>query len=189
MEDSYEVEVKISIDSYEEMEKRILEVGAKKINREIQRDLYYNHPCRNFQNTDEALRLRSRQPIEGEEVDSSRGRVEITYKGPKVDSTTKTRIEASVDLHDSTEMATILEHLGFELVATVIKTRQFFRLPSITISIDEVEDVGLFMELETMAQPKDVDDAREQIFTIMEKLGLDPSQSIRESYLEIYLNR
>jgi len=189
MGDTYEVEVKIAIDSYEEMEERILDLGAEKINREIQVDSYYDHPCKTFQETDEALRVRSRQPIGNERTESSRNLVELTYKGPKVDTTTKTRIETSVNLDDATEIASILENLGFKQVATVIKKRQFFRLPSITISIDEVEDVGLFMELESIAQTEEVDKARENIFEMMKKLDLDPSKSIRASYLELYVNR
>jgi adenylate cyclase class 2 len=189
MGDTYEVEVKIAIDSYEEMEKRILDVGAKKINKEFQIDSYYDHPCRTFQETDEALRVRSRQPIGDEKNVPSKGLVELTYKGPKVDDTTKTRIEASATLDDAAEMTTILENLGFKLVAAVTKKRQFFNLPSITLSIDEVEDVGLFMELESIAETKDIDQAKENIFALMEKMGLDPSQSIRESYLWMYMNR
>lgn len=189
MGDVYEVEVKVAIDSYEEMEKRILNVGAKKINREVQVDSYYDHPCRNFHDTDEALRVRSRRPLGQEVVDPPTQLVELTYKGPKIDSTTKTRIESSVNLNDIVEIVSILENLSFKLVATVIKKRQFFSLPSITVSIDEVEDVGLFMELESVVNTKDVDRARKNIFTVMEKLGLDPSQSIRESYLELYVKR
>ncbi|MHA2359064.1 MAG: class IV adenylate cyclase [Candidatus Thorarchaeota archaeon] len=188
MGETYEVEVKVAIDSYEEMEERILKLGAKKINREEQIDSYYDHPSRTFHDTDEALRVRSRLAIENEQVDSTRGLVELTYKGPKIDSTTKTRIEASVSLDDSEEMKTILENLSFKLVATVTKKRQFFTLPTMTISIDEVEDVGLFMELESVVKTKEVDAAREEIFSTMKKLGLDPSQSIRASYLELYVN-
>jgi adenylate cyclase class 2 len=186
--DTYEVEVKVAIDSYEDMEKRILSIGAKKINREVQVDSYYDHPCRTFHDTDEALRVRSRRPL-GQEVDSPSGLVELTYKGPKIDSTTKTRIESSVNLDDTVEIVSILENLSFKLVATVIKKRQFFSLPSITISIDDVEDVGLFMELESVVKTKDVDHARKNIFAVIEKLGLDSSQSIRESYLELYVKR
>jgi adenylate cyclase class 2 len=189
MGESYEVEVKVAIDSSEEMEERILNLGAKKINREVQKDAYFDHPCKTFRDTDEALRIRSRQQIEVDETDSDRGLFEITYKGPKIDSTTKTRIEATVNLDDSKEMTRIIENLGFKRVATVIKKRQFFTLPEMTLSIDEVEDVGFFMELESVVSAKDVDEARETIFSTMKKLGLDPSQSIRASYLELYLDK
>jgi adenylate cyclase class 2 len=178
--DTYEVEVKIAIDSYEEMEKRILNVGAEKSDREVQIDSYFDHPCRKFQDTDEALRVRSSSPS---------GLIELTYKGPRIDNNTKTRIEASVILDDANEIVSILENLSFRLVATVTKTRQFFSLPSMTISIDKVEDVGLFMELESIAKTKDVAQARDNIFEMMRKLGLDPKESIRESYLELYWER
>ena len=187
--DTYEVEVKVAIDGYAEMEQRILNLGAEKINREVQIDSYYDHPCRTFHDTDEALRVRFRQPLGNEGIDSPNGLVELTYKGPKIDSTTKTRIESSVTLDDTVEITSILESLSFKLVATVTKKRQIFSLPTITISIDEVEDVGLFMELESIVKTKDVDHARENIFAIMEKLGLDSSLSIRASYLELYVKR
>jgi adenylate cyclase class 2 len=188
MGETYEVEVKVAIDSSEEMEERILNLGAKKINREVQIDSYFDHPCKTFRDTDEALRIRSRQQIENDQTDSDKALTELTYKGPKIDSTTKTRIEATVNLDDSEEMTTIVENLGFKRVATVVKKRQFFILPELTISIDEVEDVGFFMELESVVATKDVDEARENIFSTMKKLGLDPSQSIRASYLELYMN-
>ncbi len=189
MGDTYEVEVKISIVSYKEMEKKILNVGAIKINKEVQIDSYFDHPCRTFQETDEALRVRLRKPLSREEPGSSADLVELTYKGPKIDSTTKTRIESSVKLNDAEEITSILENLGFKLVAKITKKRQFFSLSAITISIDDVEDVGLFMELESIANIDEIDNARENIFTVVKELGLDPTQSIRESYLELYLNR
>ena len=188
MGETYEVEVKVSIDNIEEMEDRIIHLGAKRINKEVQIDSYFDHPCRTFQETDEALRVRLRQPIDPEETATDL--VELTYKGPKIDSTTKTRIESSVNLNNAEEITIILENLGFTLVAKVTKKRQFFSLPGMTISTDDVEDVGIFLELESIAKNIDeLADAREYIFKIMRDLGLDISQSIRESYLELYLDR
>ena len=45
-------------------------------------DTYFSHPARDFAATDEALRIRS---IDQENF--------VTYKGPKLDATTKTRRE------------------------------------------------------------------------------------------------
>jgi len=189
MGDTYEVEVKISIDSFEEIEHRILGVGAKKINQEVQIDSYFEHPCRTFSETDEALRVRLRRPFDNAELESPTDLVELTYKGPKIDSTTKTRIESSVKLNDAEEITSLLENLGFKLVATITKKRQFYRLPSITISIDDVEDVGLFLELESISNYDEIVKARENIFAMVKKLGLEPTKSIRESYLELFLSR
>ncbi|MFW9892669.1 MAG: class IV adenylate cyclase [Candidatus Thorarchaeota archaeon] len=180
MSDTYEVEVKIAISSYEEMEDRILKLGAEKINKETQIDSYFDHPCRTFQETDEALRVRYRQPV---------GTVELTYKGPRIDSTTKTRLESTVNLDNENEIVLILKGLGFKEVVKITKTRQFFSLSKTTISIDEVEDVGLFLEIEQIASGKDVETTKNEIFAMLDELGLDASQTIRESYLELYLNQ
>ncbi|MFW9809778.1 MAG: class IV adenylate cyclase [Candidatus Thorarchaeota archaeon] len=180
MSDTYEVEVKIAISSYEEMEDRILKLGAEKINKETQIDSYFDHPCRTFQETDEALRVRYRQPV---------GTVELTYKGPRIDSTTKTRLESTVNLDNENEIVLILKGLGFKEVVKITKTRQFFSLSKTTISIDEVEDVGLFLEIEQIASGKDVETTKKEIFAMLDELGLDASQTIRESYLELYLNQ
>ncbi|MEM4524643.1 MAG: class IV adenylate cyclase, partial [Archaeoglobaceae archaeon] len=47
-------------------------------------DLYFSHPCRDFAETDEALRIRVEKKIK------------MTYKGPKVDEETKTREEVNL---------------------------------------------------------------------------------------------
>ncbi|MHA3962513.1 MAG: class IV adenylate cyclase [Candidatus Thorarchaeota archaeon SMTZ1-45] len=186
----YEVEVKVAIDNIEEMEDRILHLGATKINKEIQVDSYFDHPCRIFQETDEALRVRIRRPLDTNEYESSTDLVELTYKGPKVDSTTKTRTETTVSLSNATDITSVLVSLGFKHVAKLTKKRQFFSLQTVIISTDDVEDVGQFVELESIATNNgELVAAREYIFKTVYNLGLDPTQSIRESYLELYLNR
>ena len=77
----FEVEQKFALDSVAEVEQRLAHWGAGSGVSE-QSDLYFNHPARDFAKTDEALRLRS---VGDEHF--------ITYKGPKLDATTKTRQE------------------------------------------------------------------------------------------------
>ncbi len=190
MNSTYEVEVKLAIEDIAEIEERIRLLGAERTNIEVQIDSYFNHPCKSFQATDEALRVRERRPLDHEGSTLSTELVELTYKGPKIDTTTKTRAESSVQLNDAESVTTILESLGFKLVAQVSKKRQFFSLSEMTISTDEVEDVGLFIELESIANNEDeLAEKRERIFKVVKDLGLDITQSIRESYLELYLNR
>jgi adenylate cyclase class 2 len=53
----------------------------------VQSDQYFAHPSRDFALTDEALRIRT-----------SGGESFVTYKGPKLDTTTKTRHELELTL-------------------------------------------------------------------------------------------
>ena len=73
-------------------------------------------------------------------------------------------------------------------MATISKRRVFYTVDSITVSVDDVEDVGLFLELERIVISRgDMDPALDMIFNLIERLGLDSNNSIRTSYLELFL--
>ena len=190
MKESIEVEVKIPIENRKSVEEALNRIGAQKMNSETQVDTYFDHPARAFQKTDEALRLRNRHPeVEGDEKDNTTTTpYELTYKGPKLESRSKSRVELSVHISNIDSAQLILESLGFKHVATISKRRVFYTIDSITVSVDDVEDVGLFLELERIvASRDDMNPALDMIFNLVERLGLDSSNSIRTSYLELFL--
>lgn len=188
MSESFEVEVKIPIDNVEEMTQKLIDSGAKALNSEVQVDTYFDHPCRTFVETDEAVRVRTRRPLDEQELTTTFPPNELTYKGPKLDEKTKTRVEYTTGIDDTDQLTSILVSLSFKPIANVRKKRTFFDLRDITISIDDVEDVGLFLELESIAHHKDeMESAKETIFEILTELGLDPERTVRDSYLEMYL--
>ena len=189
MSEFFEVEVKVAIEDINEMRQRLIDSGAKVLNSEVQIDMYYDHPCRTFVKTDEAVRIRTRSPLDEQGLATSFAPNELTYKGPKLDETTKTRVEYSVGIDDTDQLNSILESLSFKPIAKVTKKRTFFEHRNITISIDDVEDVGIFLELESIAHEKDeMDSAKRVIFEILEELGIDAEQTIRDSYLEMYMD-
>ena len=188
MSEIFEVEVKVAVDDKRVMRKKLIESGAEVLNSEVQIDIYFDHPCRTFVETDEAVRIRTRSPLEDEGPSTSHVPKELTYKGPKIDKTTKTRIEYSVGIDDADQLTSILESLGFTPIAKITKRRTFFELRGITITIDDVEGVGLFLELESIAhQKKEMESAKRVIFELLDELGIDAKQTIRDSYLEMYM--
>jgi len=188
MSESFEVEVKVPIDNTELMARKLVESGAKELNSEVQIDTYFDHPCRTFVKTDEAVRVRTRKPLNEQGLATPYAPNELTYKGPKLDAKTKTRVEYSVGIDNTDSLFSILESLGFKPIAKVVKKRTFFDLRAITISIDDVEDVGLFLELESIAHQKDeMESAKGAIFKLLDELGIDAQQTIRDSYLEMYM--
>ena len=190
MKESIEVEVKIPIENRKSVEEALHRIGAQQMNSETQVDAYFDHPARAFQETDEALRLRSRHPeAEGAQKDNTLPTpYELTYKGPKLESRSKSRVEHSVLISNIDSAWLILESLGFKHVATISKRRVFYTVDSITVSIDDVEDVGLFLELERIVTSRsNMNPALDMIFNLIERLGLDSKSSIRTSYLELFL--
>lgn len=187
----YEVEVKVPLTDEKSIEKTLVEAGGVRLNSEIQTDMYFDHPCRSFSQTDEAIRLRSRSSLDDDSGFSSKGaQMELTYKGPKVDKRTKTRLEFTSGVSDFKAVVEILRHTGFEHIATIRKRRVFFDIEDITASIDNIEGIGLFLELEAIAKgEKKMQVARTKLLSLMERLGFDPREMVRESYLEIYLSQ
>ncbi|TFG29394.1 class IV adenylate cyclase [Candidatus Thorarchaeota archaeon] len=192
MKEPYEVEVKLPVTDKEAMKQKIIQAGGVPLNSDLQIDTYYDHPCRSFSKTDESIRIRHRTLTEGSPLnESEHAPIELTYKGPKVDKKTKTRIEYTVGLEekDHASITKILSSTGFRFVAIITKTREFFDIGGIVASLDDVNDVGLYIELELIAKGEDgMKAAREQILELVKNLGLDENTMVRESYLELYLN-
>jgi len=178
----YEVEQKFPFSDMQALQERLIALGATIGETQVEVDLYFSHPVARFQQTDEALRIR-RQGTKNF----------ITYKGPKVDITTKTRREIELPLPDGEESArdwsSMLEALGFEPVGEVLKWRRKARIlwqsQAIECSLDDVQGLGNYCELELLTNLADVAPAKACIAALADKLGL--RQSERRSYLELLL--
>jgi len=182
---SFEVEQKYRVADPAAVRRRFAQLGAEEGGTVVQVDTYYAHPNRDFAATDEALRIRR----VGEKNF-------ITYKGPKLDAMTKTRREIEFDFAAGDSGAErcdqLLQALGFRRVAEVSKSRQLSRLQrgahSIELAVDEVREVGSFVELEiAVGQESELDEARAALATVASELGLVEVE--RRGYLEMLLGQ
>ncbi len=178
----YEVEQKYRISSDVQVQQRLAELDVAWRETSQQCDQYFAHPARNFAETDEALRIRR--------VGENNF---ITYKGPKIDRTTKTRQELELPLPPgqpaAEQFGQLLAALGFRTVAEVRKQRRGGTLRwqdrGVEIAVDDVQHVGQFAELEIMAEPEEIEAAKACLASLAERLGL--LQVERRSYLELLL--
>lgn len=173
-----EVEAKYVVKNLDSVERELIKLGAKLLSIEREDDTYFQHPCRDFSLSDEALRLRV---INGE-------RVELTYKGPRSGRGVKSRLEISVDVKDKPELIRdLLEKLGFKSVATVSKVRKVYGIPGVEVRVclDEVEELGSFVEIEAHGEPEGLSSV---VTSIAEQLGLKGSL-VPKTYLELILEK
>jgi len=179
----YEVEQKCPLAEADALRSQLARLVDKASESVEQVDTYYAHPGRDFAVTDEALRIRR----------SAQSAV-MTYKGPKLDQTTKTRQEIEVPIEDGAEGAkrcdALLQALGFRQVAEVHKHREQFRFlwrdRAVEVAIDQVEGLGSFVELETLAGDQaEIEPARQAILKLAAELNLSDFE--RRSYLELLL--
>jgi len=165
------IEVEVKARAPEDMAERIAALGARLLVVENHQDLYFNSPQRDFRLSDEALRIRIKE--EG---------ARLTYKGPKLDQTTKSRLEWTVKIDDPKQMEQILTALGFVLSAQLRKKRTKYSYEGVVLALDEVEGLGSFVEVEAGGEG-DYEEQRRKVLSIMSNLGLH--ESIRSSYLEL----
>lgn len=176
-----EVEVKAKINSFKQIEEKLTEIGAVKTKVEFQEDIYFNSPVVDFAKTDEALRIRTTR----QDMDEN---IFITYKGPKIDAKSKTRKEIEMGIADSTQAADIFEAIGFRKVRTVRKNRQYFAYENFEVSLDDIEGLDPYMEIEiALDDGEDYNDAQDSIFKLFEELGITDGFE-RTSYLELLEN-
>ena len=186
---TFEVEIKFRVDDVAELERRLLPLGGTGFEEPVtESDFFFQHPCRNFVQTDECLRLRYRALSDGTSEHS------LTYKGPKIDTSTKTRKEIELPITEPEQWKSLLAALGFHQSASVQKFRRRQRLTvnhrDVNIVLDTLpalpESNRLFVEMETLATEVEVEECRTLILDIAQQLGL--SNPIRESYLNLVQN-
>ena len=186
---TFEVEIKFRVDDVTELERQLERFGSVRFGGQVtESDSFFQHPCRNFVQTDECLRLRNRAFSEGT------SEYFLTYKGPKIDTSTKTRQEIEIPVTEPERWENLLVALGFCKSASIQKFRRRMGLTiknrHIEIVLDTLpalpESSRLFLEMETLATEEEVEECRLLILDIADQLGL--SEPIRDSYLKLVQN-
>ncbi|MFP3298572.1 MAG: class IV adenylate cyclase [Thermocladium sp.] len=172
----FEVEIKYRVSLLDDLRK-IVSLVAKPIGISVEEDHYFNHPCRDFAQSDEAIRIR----IHGD------GEVIMTYKGRRIGSVGKSRMEINLKVDDYDNAALMMASLGFKEVAVIRKRRELFTVDKYTIYLDNADNLGKFVEVETMVSDESlIDETAQDILKFaQEKLGLKPEQIERRTYLEL----
>ena len=183
---TFEVEIKFRVNDAAELEHKLRQLGGTGFSEPVtESDSFFLHPCRDFVQTDECLRLRNRTLSDGTSEHF------FTYKGPKIDTSTKTRQEIEMPITEPERLESLLTALGFRKAASVQKFRRRQELTMnhrlVGIVLDTLPDLPesnrLFVELETFANEEEVEECRSLILGIANQLGL--SEPIRDSYLKL----
>lgn len=162
-----EIEVKLKVDSLPDVERKLKELGADFVAEQSQRDVQFDDANSSFIASDRCLRLR-RQSV-GDSM-----RFFLTYKGAKEESDFKKRQEIEIEINDAEMTARLLSALGYQEVLVVEKKRRLWRLGRCDVALDQVSQLGSFVEIEGS------DD--EIIADVQKRMGLAHLPSIAKSY-------
>jgi adenylate cyclase class 2 len=162
-----EIEAKLKVDSLEEIEHKLAELGAEFLVEQLQADNFFDDVNATLTKTDRCLRLRKQTVDKNESF-------YLTYKGAKEKSNLKKRQEIEFEIKDADSVRKLLSALGYEQVLAIKKKRRLWQLGDCEVALDQLPLLGDFVEIEGPDE--------EKIATAQEKLGLSDLSHIAKSY-------
>ncbi|MFH1294957.1 MAG: class IV adenylate cyclase [Candidatus Aenigmatarchaeota archaeon] len=132
-----------------------------------QKDEYFNSPHRNF--------LEPEIPIEWLSIRERDGKSVLNYKywhrDEHGDFTHCDEFETVLESADQARK--MFKALDFKSLITVEKKRLIFRRDGIEIALDDVKDLGYFIEVEAKEGFSSIDQAKDALFNLCNELGVD----------------
>ena len=177
-----EVEVKLPVADLDTIKGKLLKMGFKETAVIEECDTYFDNRQGDIRADGEALRVReTKDHLTGE------SRAQINFKGKKMDTRTMSREELETGVENGEICRNILQAIGYAPAdPEVIKDRTVMQKESITACLDNVHELGGFLELEILADSEEEKDAAlERIENILNSLGYQISDTVRMSYLSM----
>lgn len=192
--DMIEVEIKLKVTDRTNLLKKLEENGFVESHLVRETDTYFNGVDRDFKKSDEALRVRKTECLEGSYLNAdfnlAGGRPGqmacITYKGSKMGETAMSRRELEITVEDAEGMIEMLILLGYQPVRPVVKLRRYLYSENMVACVDRVEGLGTYLELEIMVETEaERQTALDMIELQLRTLGYSMEDTTRISYLSM----
>jgi adenylate cyclase class 2 len=175
-----EIEIKLKVDNFEELEKKLKEKGCVLSEPISQYDVIYStkSPQEEFEQSKEGdiiIRIRQSKDI-----------IQLNLK--QQCSNEMDNLEYETEIKDSKEMHKILQILGWHPEIEVNKIRRKGMLGEYEICLDQVEKLGNFIELEKLTEDEtNPERVRDELFKELESLGLSRNnEEVRGYDTQIY---
>jgi len=175
-----EIEVRIQLDDPKPLFK-FLKSSAEFLKRSNQVDFYFDSPQKTFiyidsegyKNADEWLRVRISD------------KNSVCYKKWHRDRNTGKSLyadEIELGIGDGKGFITLLESLGYKQVSVIEKYRESWKYGDFQFDCDEIKGLGFFVEVEFTGKIDNPTKGKEEIFELLENLGIQNWRVIRGGY-------
>jgi len=162
-----EIEAKLKVDSLQEIESKLVRLGAEFLEEQLQKDSYFDDANNTLKKSDRCLRLRRLLTDRTEKMF-------LTYKGAKEKDRFKKRQEIELEIKDADSARKLFSELGYERALVVEKKRRVWRLGQCEVALDELPLLGSFVEIEGPDE--------DRIAEVQKNLGLSDLLHITDSY-------
>lgn len=110
------------------------------------------------------------------------GKAILTMKY-KASSRSRDNHERETIIEDASEMTDILERLGYTHGVRIHKHRRIAKYNDLELCLDEVDDLGTFVEVEKLtSDDADVDMVQEELWLLLVQLGISEEDRVHKGY-------
>ena len=167
-----EVEVKLHVPDPQLLRQRLHAAGAREDTQVLEVNRILDTPGRTLLSHDCGLRIRTSESLSG-----GRTRATLTYKGPREPSDLKEREELEVPIGHADTTEHLFNRLGYATVIVYEKRRTTYMLGGCEIALDELPQIGWWVEIEGPAGPL--------VARVANQIGLDAGAAERRTYVEM----
>ena len=167
-----ELEAKMRVADLDAVRKRLRALRAELCGRVLELNTFLDTSGRTLLQRDSGLRLRhTRELTSGEEKHV------VTFKGPQDHGELRRREEIEFAVTDGRAATNLFERVGYAPQLSFEKRRETWRLGACTIELDELPELGTFVEIEG---PDDV-----TVMGVREAMGLTQEALVTSGYASI----
>lgn len=145
---------------------------------ERQVDLYFKHESEE----NEKMIIRIRKNYEN-------NKALLTFKSKSRSSDDIAWQDFDTPITDPDKLEDLLINSGYVYFCLIDKVRQSFRYQDFEINIDNIRDLGIFIEIEKNGKENEVEIIRKQIIELLDLLGVSEDNIINQGYVQLVLKR
>ena len=164
-----ETEAKFRLADPQAMRQRLLAAGGERLGQVLENNTFFDTPQGDLRRADCGVRIRTAETPGGGR------RASMTYKGPRREGPLKVRAEHEISIDSPDAARAILAGLGYQPTISFEKRRESFALGPARVEIDELPELGWFMEIEA--------DDEAAVQAAREKLALTDEPTVVATYL------
>ncbi len=138
-----EIEIKLRMDDFIAVRAALVSAGAQALGTDRELNMFFDRPDKSLYADGAGLRLRwlwHNQAVEPQAL--------LTWKGRALPSVMHHRPSLDINVAPPEQMVALLEILGFRRTLAFEKLRESWRLDTCRIELDQLPDLGNFVEIE-----------------------------------------
>jgi adenylate cyclase class 2 len=166
-----ELEAKVKVEDLQIVRDRLKKTAATSKGSALETNMFFDAADGRLRKADRGLRIRIARNESGKE------HCTVTMKGPLMPGDMKSREEIEYTISDAAAAEQVFTHLGFPRTISFQKRRESWELGGCKIELDELPNLGTFVEVEG--------ESESEIQAVLRKLELQNLPMIKTGYVSM----